>query len=152
MSVAVLESASLKSSLYASADCRVKLFGVLHALVISPHHLCPPPLQYAATVFSLAQIRDTNPVVRDVCGVYLRSIEKILHPQKDVLSFAPEVNDVRDALKEIFQNSSAAPEDSSDEEVRSIDLSVCINFNLVIGFRIWKLTSCHPRSQLSNYR
>lgn len=97
----VIESPSLKSNLYASAECRVAIFGVLHALIVSSHHLCPPPVQYAATLFNVVQVRDTSPLVREWGATYLRLIEKILHPQKEMLYFMAELNDVRDALKKL---------------------------------------------------
>lgn len=118
----VVESPSLKSNLYASAECRIKLYGVLHALIVSSHHLCPPPVQYAATLFNVVQVRDTSPRVREWGATYLRLVEKILHPQKEMLYFMAELNDVRDALKKlqtkvVGNTINNQDEDSNDDEV-----------------------------------
>lgn len=88
-----------KSNLYFSDECRAGLYSALNALVMGPHHFCPPPLQYAATVFSIVQVHDTNAKIRERCSDYLRCVEKILHPQKEVFYFPTDVNEVVDALK-----------------------------------------------------
>lgn len=101
MAVNINESTTLKGNLYALPDSRIKLYGVLNSLITSSHALCPPPVQYAAIIFSMVQVRDTNPAVRELCANYLRGIEKILHPQKEILYFQAELREVRDALKDI---------------------------------------------------
>lgn len=94
LAISVVEASSLKTNLYDSADCRIALYGSLYALIESSHHLCPPPLQYAATIFNTAQCRDVNSKVRMTCGEYTRMIEKILHPQKEVLNFPFDLNEI----------------------------------------------------------
>lgn len=91
-----------KTNLYYSSDCRRGLYTALYALVISPHHLCPPPVQYAAKVFSVAQVRDSSACVRDRCADYLRCIEKLLHPKKEIFYFPTEVTEIVDAFKRGF--------------------------------------------------
>lgn len=117
LSISVVQSSNLKSTLYASADCRLDLFGALHALIVSSHYLCPPPVQYAATVFTLAKVNDSNARVRDACTSFMCSIEKILHPQKESLYFAPDPSDVRNGLKSIDEMD--VENDSESEEVSS---------------------------------
>lgn len=112
--VYIIQTSSLNGHLYALIDCRIKLYNVLHALITASHPLCPPPLQYAATMFSIAQVRDVNPSVRKICANHLRSIEKILHPQKEMLHFQAELHEVRDALKDLFKVN--GKEDSVDDE------------------------------------
>lgn len=110
LSIGVVEASSLKTNLYDSAECRIALYGALYALISSPHHLCPPPLQYAATIFTTAHNRDKSSKVRLVCGEYTRMIEKILHPQKEVLNFPFDLSEIRDALQ-----NGAEEEDDEDE-------------------------------------
>lgn len=105
-----------KETLYSPVDCRENLYEALFALVISPHHLCSPPLQYAASVFSIAQTTDSSYKVRERCVGLLRALEKVLHPQKEVFQFPTEVNDVRDALKNGNAGKEIDSEASSSEE------------------------------------
>lgn len=108
-----------KSNLYSSAECRRGLYTALYALVISPHHLCPPPVQYAARLFSVAQIRDSSANVRDQCADYLRTIEKLLHPKKEIFYFPTEVSEVVDAFKRGIDRQQLENRDeasSADEE------------------------------------
>lgn len=108
-----------KSNLYYANHCRSNLYAVLHSLIISPHHLCPPPVQYAATVFSIAQNSDVDENIRDECSNYLRSIEKILHPQKEIFYFPTEADDY---WKNGADKNRLTLDDScdSDEEVYAI--------------------------------
>ncbi|KAJ6622011.1 Proline-, glutamic acid- and leucine-rich protein 1 [Pseudolycoriella hygida] len=99
IAISVVEASNLKTNLYDSVECRIALYGALYALIDSPHHLCPPPLQYAATIFNAAHSRDKSGRVRAVCSGYTRTIEKILHPQKEVLNFPLDLNEIRDAIK-----------------------------------------------------
>lgn len=123
LAVRTIESPSLKSNLYASADCRIKLYGSLHALITSAHHLCPPPVQYAATIFNLVQVRDSNARVREAAASYLRTIEKILHPQKETLYFSAELEEVRDALKNGQTKMIDDNDDDDDEDDEEIQLN-----------------------------
>lgn len=114
------DTALKKSHLYYDHRCRAGLFRTLYALTQSPHHLCPPPIQYAAEVFKIAQIHDARAEIRDKCSEYLRGIEKILHPQKEIFYFPTNVNDVAEAFKkdaESLRTSRASGlADSSDDE------------------------------------
>lgn len=95
-------------------------------MIVSSHHLCPPPVQYAATLFNVVQVRDSSPRVREWGATYLRLVEKILHPQKEMLYFMAELNDVRDALKKLQTKvigNSDKDEDSNDDD------EVWISFN-----------------------
>lgn len=107
------------SNLYSSAECRRGLYTALYALVISPHHLCPPPVQYAARVFSVAQVRDSSATVRDQCADYLRTIEKLLHPKKEIFFFPTEAGEVVDAFQRGIDRQQLESRDdasSADEE------------------------------------
>lgn len=117
LAISVVEATSLKTNLYDSAECRLGLYGALYALIDSPHHLCPPPLQYAATIFNTAHSRDANNRVRAACGEYLRMVEKILHPQKEILSFPFDVNEIREAL----QNGVDVEEEEDEDEIEMDD-------------------------------
>lgn len=120
IAIGTVESAPQRNHLYYSTECRGKLYDALHALVVSPHHLCPPPVQYANAVFSVGQLTDPNHSVRDKCAFYLRVIEKILHPQKETLAFPLDANEVADAFKKQDQNGELVDSDSSssDDEVK----------------------------------
>lgn len=117
LAISVVEASSLKTNLYDAADCRIALYGSLYALIDSPHHLCPPPLQYAATIFNTAHSRDNSSKVRVACGQYTRMIEKILHPQKEVLNFPFDLNEIRDAL----QNGVDVEEEEDEDEIEMDD-------------------------------
>lgn len=114
-----------KSNLYFNTECRKSLYEALHALIQSPNHLCPPPIQYAAEVYRIAQINDIIEEIRDKCSEYLRSVEKILHPQKEVFYFPTNPNDVAEAFKRDADASrsgsnglvDSSQEESSDDEV-----------------------------------
>lgn len=123
----IVKASEKPSNLYFNAECRKKLFEALFALTHSPHHLCPPPVQYAVEVFRIAQIHDVNATVRDECSSYLRGIEKILHPQKEVFFFPTNPSDVHAAFKQNAEDSrtvsngllDSGSELSSDDEEAS---------------------------------
>lgn len=123
LAIATIEIAPMRTHLYSPSECRTNLYAVLHALVVSPHHLCPPPVQYAASVFSIGQISDPNHGVREDCATYLRSIEKILHPQKETLQFPIDANEVADAFKERFGVKGLSEDEDYEEEV-SVNLHI----------------------------
>lgn len=110
----IVQSASLHSNLYSSTDCRVKLFDCLYALIMSPHHLCPPPLRHAAKIFSIGQVLDVNASVRNVCNQHLLGIEKILNPQRHTLYFPVNAAEVREALKCLKNKTVDGDDDNSD--------------------------------------
>lgn len=124
LSLDVINCVPKKSQLYFDHECRKGLYTALYALTQSPNHLCPPPIQYAAEVFKIAQIHDARAEIRAVCGEYLRGIEKILHPQKEIFYFPTNVNDVAEAFKKDAEDLRAKAngladsddEQSSDEE------------------------------------
>lgn len=104
-------------TLYASAECRRRLYAALQALVLGAHHLCPAPVQYARWVMAAAQARDPNTEVRALCAAFGRQLERIVHPQKETLQFAVEATLQRDALRELRQLGRKGGEvESSDEE------------------------------------
>lgn len=125
LSLNVISAVPKKTHLYFNTECRMSLFNVLYALTQSPHHLCPPPIQYAAEVFRHAQIHDISILIRDKCSDYLRGIEKVLHPQKEIFYFPTNANDVAEAFKKDAANARAksnglidsSNEQSSDDEV-----------------------------------
>lgn len=116
LAIGVVEASSLKTNLYDSAECRIALYGTLYALINSPHHLCPPPLQYAATIFNTAYNRDKSSKVRLACSEYTRMVEKILHPQKEVLNFPFDLNEIRDALQNGVEEEEDEDEIEMDED------------------------------------
>lgn len=124
LSLNVVNAIPKKSQLYYSIECRKNLFKSLFALTQSPHHLCPPPIQYAAEIFRIAQVHDINSEIRDKCAEYLRGIEKVLHPQKETFYFPTNSIDVADAFKKdaehLRSNANglvdSANEESSDED------------------------------------
>lgn len=132
LSLNVANAIPTQTHLYHDVDCRKSLFVALFALTQSPHHLCPPPIQYAAEIFRIAQMHDASAEIRDVCSEFSRGIEKILHPQKEVFYFPTNANEVADAFKkdaeddranlhgliDIASGSDVASED--DEEVGAI--------------------------------
>lgn len=120
-----------KSNLYYSPDCRRGLYTALYALVISPHHLCPPPMQYAAKVFSVAQVRDHNASVRDRCADYLRTIEKLLHPKKEIFYFPTEVTEVIDAFKRGIDRQQLENRDDASTADEDSDIEMEENLNVL---------------------
>lgn len=107
------------SNLYFDFKTRSSLYTVLFALVQSPHHLCPPPLQYAIEIFSVAQIMDNNREIRDKCSEYLRGMEKIIHPQKETFFFPTDVNEVAEIFKKdrnAARSKIAAESDNSESD------------------------------------
>lgn len=125
LSLNVVNTVPKKSHLYFTTECRKGLFNALYALTQSPHHLCPPPIQYAAEVFRLAQMHDISSEIREKCSEYLRGVEKVLHPQKEIFYFPTNATDVADAFKKDAENSrsksngliDSSNEQSSDDEV-----------------------------------
>uniref|UniRef100_A0A1Q3EY87 Pre-rRNA-processing protein RIX1 N-terminal domain-containing protein n=1 Tax=Culex tarsalis TaxID=7177 RepID=A0A1Q3EY87_CULTA len=87
-----------KQNLYFEPNCRQALLVALNALIINPHHLCPPPLQYGVTMFSAAESQDPNVDVRSKAAELARGAETLLHPRKEVFYFPPEENAVKDML------------------------------------------------------
>lgn len=113
----IVQSASLHANLYNSVDCRAKLFDCLSALVMSPHHLCSPPLRHAAKIFSIGQVLDVNANVRNVCNQHLLEIEKILNPQRHTLYFPVNAAEVREALKHLKNKIDNSEDDEDSNEV-----------------------------------
>lgn len=150
LSFTVANAIPKKSYLYFNNECRKYLFEVLNALAQSPHHLCPPPIQYAVEIFRIAQIHDFNAEVRDKCSEYSRSLEKILHPQKEVFFFPTNVNDVAEAFKKDAENArsngrliDSNDEQSSDDEVRVVNSKINIfqltsSILLMICFKLFR--------------
>lgn len=143
LSLNVVNAVPKKSHLYFDHECRKSLFGALYALTQSPNHLCPPPIQYAAEIFRIAQMHDVRAEIRDKCNEYLRGIEKILHPQKEIFYFPTNVNDVAEAFKRDTEELrtkangliDSNDEQSSDEEVLKFNklrslMSIVIERNL----------------------
>lgn len=126
-------AAPATTQLYGLDQCRSLLYGVLHVLVTAAHHLSPPPLQYAVKVLTIAAVRDDSPNVRKHCVQFVRSLEKILHPQKETLQFPADLAEVRDAVKELRQLSGKlAPQDKADESGDDEDEVVAVGFLLIV--------------------
>lgn len=127
LAIVTVEGTLAHDHLYSDLNCRTNLYAVLNALVLSPNHLCPPPVQYATAVFSVAQITEPNHQLREKCASYLHTIEKILHPQKESLVFPLVANEVADAFKTQQANGNKSldlnqEESSSDDEDMQVDL------------------------------
>lgn len=99
IALSITHNTQKPSTLYFNAMCRDALYVTLFALVESPHHLCPPPLQYAIEIFRIAQIQDTNALIRERCAAYMRGLEKIIHPQKEIFYFPTDPNEVKAIFK-----------------------------------------------------
>lgn len=106
----VVNTIPKKLSLYANAEARCALYTALYALVQCPHHLCPPPLQYAVEIFRITQNSDGSASIRQKCNDYLRALEKTLHPQKETLFFPTDVTEINEA----FERDAAADKDVGD--------------------------------------
>lgn len=104
LSLNVANAIPMKSHLYYNIESRKSLFTTLFALIQAPNHLCPPPIQYAAEIFRIAQIDDGSAEIRDTCSEFSRGIEKILHPQKEIFYFPTNANEVADAFKKDAEN------------------------------------------------
>lgn len=121
LSIKTASAVALKSNLYYNTECRANLYSVLYSLTISPHHLCPPPIQFASTIFSIVQNSDINIAIREECATCLRSIEKILHPQKEVF-YLP--TGAADFWKNIGEKDCSISSEvcNSEEEVKHHDI------------------------------
>lgn len=123
LALGIVNTVPKQSNLYSNTETRLALYNALHALVQCPHHLCPPPLQYALEVFRIAQTSDVNATIRQACGNHSRALEKILHPQKETLFFPTDVNEVNEAFE---RHAAAAKQNISDDSDSDSDSEVCI--------------------------
>lgn len=112
------------SSLYASVEARGALYVALYALVQCPHHLCPPPLQYAVEIFRSAQNSDGSAGIRHKCNDFLRALEKTLHPQKETLFFPTDVTEINEA----FERDAAAAAQKGVDSGSDSDSEVCFEY------------------------
>lgn len=112
LALATVNTVPKQSNLYFNAEARLALYNALFALVQCPHHLCPPPLQYALEVFRIVQTSDVNATIRQTCGNHLRALEKTLHPQKETIFFPTDVNEVNEAFE---RHAAAAKQNISDD-------------------------------------
>lgn len=127
LSLNVANAIPMKSNLYYNTECRKGLFTALFALTQSPHHLCPPPIQYATEIFRIAQMRDANAEIRNKCSEFSRGIEKILHPQKEIFYFPTNSDEVADAFKKDAENAQAnlsglIADASDDDDVEVVSI------------------------------
>lgn len=88
----------VRQNLYFEPNCRKALLSALHALIVNPHHLCPPPLQYGVALFNVAEVQDPNGDVRARASELSRSAETLVHPRREVFYFPVEENAVKDML------------------------------------------------------
>ncbi|XP_055851289.1 proline-, glutamic acid- and leucine-rich protein 1 [Episyrphus balteatus] len=97
-----LSNATLKREhLYNNYLCRLEVYNVLYSLILSPHHLCPPPTQITISLLKTAHIGDSNVKVRETCSMFLNYIEKIIHPQKESLIFPPDIREIKNAFLKV---------------------------------------------------
>ncbi|XP_062561769.1 proline-, glutamic acid- and leucine-rich protein 1-like [Armigeres subalbatus] len=88
----------IRQNLYFEPNCRKALLSALHAMIINPHHLCPPPLQYGVHLFSVVQVQDPSGDVRARASELCRSTEVLVHPRKEVFYFPVEENAFKDMM------------------------------------------------------
>lgn len=88
----------VRQNLYFEPNCRKALLSALHALIVNPHHLCPPPLQYGVALFNVAEVQDPNGGVRATASELSRAAEILVHPRKEVFYFPVEENAVKEML------------------------------------------------------
>ncbi|XP_050068684.1 proline-, glutamic acid- and leucine-rich protein 1-like [Anopheles maculipalpis] len=84
--------------LYGDEQVRVALLRTFAALIVNPHHHCPPPLQYASYIFNTLQTTDSSTVVRSVAAELARTMELVVHPWKETLYFPADKSAIKDAL------------------------------------------------------
>lgn len=156
LSLNVVSAVPPKSNLYFNAECRNGLFKVLFALIQSPHHLCPPPIQYAVEVYRIAQLHDINANIRDKCSEYLRGVERILHPQKETFYFPTNANDVAEAFKKDADSSrsksNGMAESSDDESTDEVNFKICSLHQFYYFTKYFVLFSKGDRNRRSSGR
>ncbi|XP_052903231.1 proline-, glutamic acid- and leucine-rich protein 1-like [Anopheles moucheti] len=86
------------TGLYNKDSVRVALLRAFAALIVNPHHHCPPPLQYASYIFNTLQTTDDSAVVRAVAAELARTMELVIHPWKETLYFPADKSAIKDAL------------------------------------------------------
>uniref|UniRef100_A0A4Y0BQS7 Pre-rRNA-processing protein RIX1 N-terminal domain-containing protein n=1 Tax=Anopheles funestus TaxID=62324 RepID=A0A4Y0BQS7_ANOFN len=86
------------TGLYSNDNVRVALLRAYAALIVNPHHHCPPPLQYASYIFNTLQTTDSSTVVRSVAAELARTMELVVHPWKETLYFPADKSAIKDAL------------------------------------------------------
>ncbi|XP_065371016.1 proline-, glutamic acid- and leucine-rich protein 1-like [Calliphora vicina] len=89
--------------LYSNKDCRIEIYNTLYAILMTPHHLCPPPTEMALTIIQTAYARDDSLKVRLRCSFILQNLEKLIHPQKESLLFTIEARDIRNTFIKMGQ-------------------------------------------------
>lgn len=101
---AVLYELPLKPAhLYSNINCRIEIYNVLFAIVMTPHHLCPPPTEMALAIIQTVFSRDDSVKVRTHCRHIIKNFEKLVHPQKESLLFAIEARDIRNTFIKMGQ-------------------------------------------------
>uniref|UniRef100_A0A182NL44 Pre-rRNA-processing protein RIX1 N-terminal domain-containing protein n=1 Tax=Anopheles dirus TaxID=7168 RepID=A0A182NL44_9DIPT len=86
------------TGLYSNDKVRVALLRAFAALIVNPHHHCPPPLQYAGYIFNTLQTTDSSAAVRSTAAELARTTELVLHPWKETLYFPADKSAIKDAL------------------------------------------------------
>ncbi|XP_052867113.1 proline-, glutamic acid- and leucine-rich protein 1-like [Anopheles cruzii] len=84
--------------LYREHETRIALLRTFAALIVNPHHHCPPPLQYAGEIFKAFQTHDPSATVRSCANELARTMELIMHPWKETLYFPADQAAIKDAL------------------------------------------------------
>lgn len=115
------------SHLYSDINCRVEIYNALYSMLMAAHHLCPPPTDLILKIIQTANARDNSFKVRAHCGVLLRNIEKLVHPQKEGLLFTIEARDIRNTFIKLGQEqllddfglnvSNALESDTTDKDI-----------------------------------
>ncbi|XP_058061434.1 proline-, glutamic acid- and leucine-rich protein 1-like [Anopheles bellator] len=89
---------SQSTGLYREHETRIALLRSFAALIVNPHHHCPPPLQYAGEIFKAFQTHDPSAAVRSCANELARTMELIMHPWKETLYFPADQAAIKDAL------------------------------------------------------
>lgn len=111
-----------RTELYSNHVCRAKLFEVICTTVTDPHHLCPPPLQLVIDIFTVAQAKDKDAMVRSSCNQYMRVLEKVIHPQKESIFYPINKNEQKKAFQTQNGHRLQITEDEEEEENEKSDL------------------------------
>ncbi|XP_063706813.1 proline-, glutamic acid- and leucine-rich protein 1-like isoform X2 [Culicoides brevitarsis] len=125
-----------KTHLYYSDSCRYFLYDTLSALICNAHHLAPPPLQYTIKILTNACITDPSSVIRQKCQELIKSIEKIVNPQRTIPHIKMSKEELNSAIK-LLCNDEDEDTDNSNEIIylnedeqknneKSVNLNECI--------------------------
>lgn len=109
-----------KSQLYFSDSCRKALYEALTSLIMYPHHLAPPPLQYAVRILTNACLLDPSKDVREKSRLLMAGVEKIMNPQRTMPYFKVSEEELNNAIKEL-RSGKGTENDFSEDQDETLD-------------------------------